>query len=302
MKNIETGYLESETSQIAKLVSSETSLEDRLEAVREIFPAERKEQIRLSADCDKHNRPVSYFRSMSYEELGNLLYRKEIAPSDRPDIEERFQKNIQSIQNVIKETIDRLPDDIQKKISSEVQFLFDNFTLENFTSFVQTKLPKGDFIGLHISKAEIWGNVMGLMSISVGAPALPPLDPPNGMPVVEMVIPAEDIVVYPLSDRYSFLEMSKEAGVKKMQADWIVDVYQGEEDFVERFVNNPDYPLKNFYGRIETDEGTKNNYSAYLALQDWKIAESISDFIPKSKLSEIDEKTANLDKPLIKSN
>ena len=131
MKNIEIGSLESETSQIAKLTSSETSLEDRLEVAREIFPAEKKEQIRLSADQDKHNRPVSYFRLMSYEELGNLLFRKEISPLDRPEIEERFQKNIQSIQNVIKEIVDKLPDDTQKKISSETQSLFNNFTLEN---------------------------------------------------------------------------------------------------------------------------------------------------------------------------
>ena len=310
MKNIEIGSLESETSQIAKLTSSETSLEDRLEVAREIFPAEKKEQIRLSADQDKHDRPVSYFRLMSYEELGNLLFRKEISPLDRPGIEERFQENIQSIKNVIKETIDRLPNDTQKEISSETQYLFDNFTLENFSSFVQTKLPKKDLIGLHVSKAEVWGNVMGLTSISVGAPVLPPhdlsqdkehlCDFSKSMPVVEMVIPADDVVIYPLSeDVHPLLEMSKETGVRKMRADWITDIYQGEEDFVERFVKNPDYPLKDFYGQVKTDEGTKNNYSAYSALQDWKIAESIADFIPKSKSSEIDEKTANLDKPLI---
>lgn len=292
-----------------KLTNPATPLEERIATTRQLFPEKRKNEFLERADTDSRERPVRYFRLVTYEELRMILNSIDINSTSNSYFQESFEKQSDEIKKALKYFLER--EGIYETFEKEFAELVGNFTLENYRNFVQHKLPKIMLYKLHISSSGggRFSGLTGLTSLSVDAPYQPPYDPSKerarnqeGLPVIEMVIPADQIHVHPLFKTMN-LEMEKEVDVTDIKPEWIVDVYNGTQDFAERFVKNPNSVL---YPLYEEKKEAKAFYGDYVStntmwdiLQDWKIKESIADLIPKVKEQDIDEDNPDLQQPFL---
>lgn len=115
-----------------------------------------------------------------------------------------------------------------------------------------------------------------------------------------MSIPSDQVYVHPLFKTMN-LEMEKEVNVVDIKPEWIVDVYNGTQDFAERFIKDESsvsYPV--YQEKKVKDQFLRDylgNNAIWDILQDWKQEESIADLIPTDKLSDIDEANPELQKP-----
>gem|GEM_PF-3025544 len=296
-----------ETNRVTVLIDPETLLEDRVKIVRELFPANRKEAMLAHASKDSKGRSVRYFRYMDYQELQALLTQGEITAADHPHAEKVFKEKRKEIQWALGHFLKK--QGLLEKFENDFKTLTENFTIENYRKFVQTKLPRVELFRLHISYpgADIFGGLTGLTSCSMGAPFMPPVEPtpkrpnPVGMAVIEMVIPDEEVYLDPYFKEWALREMEKEVMTRRLQKDWITTVYISERQFRDEFVRDPRSPLFPYFEpKIErfTDDWIVGPQPCDV-LQEWKSAESIAEFIPIAKLPEIDENNPILQKPLV---
>lgn len=290
--------------EVSLLTSKETSLEDRIKIVKELFPTERKEAILRSASRDAKGRAVRYFRVTTYEDVERLLAEGETTASGNPSNDKIFEKKKQDIKSSLRHFLEE--QGLIEKFAKDFQKLSEDFTLKNYRQFIQTELPRLELFRLQISMhgGGMYGGITGLTSCSVGGPLLTPKEPVpqkgyEGMPVIEMVIPDEEVLIHPLFKTLN-IEMEKEINTKRLKAEWITDIYLSEEDFTKRFILDKRVPLAPFYGRKTYARDGLPRYaeSAFDTLQDWKASESIADLIPVSKFKDIDENNLALQEPL----
>lgn len=304
MKTLESITGKNEQEKISLLTAKETSLEDRIKIVKELFPVERKEAMLRSASRDVKGRAVRYFRVTTYEDIEHLLTTGETTASENPINNEMFEKKKTHIKSSLRHFLEEQK--LMEGFAKDFQELSEDFTLKNYQQFIQTKLPRLELFRLQISVygGGMFGGITGLTSCSVGGPLLTPKEPVfqkeyKGMPVIEMIIPDEEVLVHPLFKTLN-IEMEKEVNTKRLKAEWITDIYLSEADFTERFILDKRVPLAPFYGRKTYARTGLPRYSesAFDTLQDWKASESIADLIPVSKLKDIDENNPILQKPL----
>jgi hypothetical protein len=122
-----------------------------------------------------------------------------------------------------------------------------------------------------------------------------------GMPVIEMVVPSQDMFVHPLDTDTPAREMEKEVNTTRIRAEWISDIYQGEKDFNNRFIQDPQTSTF-IYSDLPKNREGRDRYESYNAIEtlwDWKDGESIADLIPVSKLPELDPTNPILTEPLV---
>ena len=291
---------------ISRLTATDTSLEERISLTHELFPENHKREMLASADIDSKGRPVRYFRYMSYEELGAILNHAG-SLLENPKTAEIFQKNSK---NIIENLNHFLNDEkIFKLFESDFNILTKNVSLENYRKFIQCKLPRIKLFKLHLGFAGgHYSGITGLKSISVGAPFMPPCNPAEtrpedkeGLPAVEFSIPAKNVLAHPLFKLGVASEMEKEVNTIDLKPKWVIDIYNGTDDFAERFIKDPTSALNPQY---EAKKAKDNYY--YLSdgniwdiLQNWKREESIADLIPVNKMAEIDESNQDLQRPLL---
>ena len=307
MNNIEqSGVDYNRTSLINRLTNPGATLEERLGISRYLFPSERKAEMLRSADKDSKGRPVKYFRLVTYKELGRILESGSMNSANTPYLQELFMQQAADIQ---KSLLQFLQDEgLLEFFEKDLHELSDNFTLENYRNFVQKKLPRIKLFKLHLSPNGGGGKfigITGLVSLSVGAPYQPPSNPTGnrpGLPVIEMVVPSNEVHVHPLFKTMN-IEMEKEVDTTDIKPEWVADVYIGMEDFAERFIKdqgsvlNPLYKEARAKGRLVIDYvGPRDTWDI---LQNWKRQESIAELIPIDKLKDIDETNPDLQKPLL---
>ncbi len=289
---------------ISRLTATDTPLEEKILLTREIFPEKRKREILTSADTDKKGRPVRYFRLISYEELRAILNHPENKALENPRAAELFQNNSKRIKNALKSFLEQ--EDIYKQLEADFIALSENFSLDNYQNFVQRKLPRIKLFKLHIGAGGDFPGLTGLNSVSVGAPYQPPYNPAEtraddkeGLPVVEFSIPSDDILVHPLFKTMN-IEMEKEVNTLDLRPEWVVDIYNGTEDFSERFIKDPQSVLNPQYEarKKELIMDYIGEGNIWDILQNWKHKESIADLIPANKIDEIDENNPALQRPL----
>jgi hypothetical protein len=243
---------------------------------------------------------------MSYEELKGLLNHKGKGNFENPKTPEIFKKNSSEIQDDLEDFLKK--EKILESFNTYYKKLQENFTLENYRNFLQCAIPRIKYFKLHVGYAGArFSGITGLKSLSVGAPVQPPYNPlekrvefKEGLPVVEFSIPSDQVIVHPLFKSMA-IEMEKEINTLDIRSEWIVDVYNGTDDFAERFVKDKSSVLYPMF------ESKKDGYHmGYIydrdiwdILQSWKHTESIADLIPNSKLEEIDENNPILQKPLL---
>ncbi len=292
---------------ISKLTDKNTSLAERISLAKELFSDERKKEMIDSADMDNKGRPVRYFRTATYEELRAILNSDESNPLQNPLGKELFSKKANQVQNSLKSFLKK--ENIYEQFKKDFDELCSDFTLENYRKFVQSKLPRIELFKLHISAYGGGGftDITSLKSLSVGVPGEPPCDPSGGkpgFPVVEFSIPSDEVHVHPLFKTMN-IEMEKEVNTLILKPEWIVDVYNGTEDFAERFVKDPQGVLYTAYQQKKENGDFVMDYvgesSVWDILQNWKHTESVADLMPVRKLTDIDENSPNLQTPLIKN-
>ena len=291
---------------IEKLTDAGSSLSDRLRLARELFPQERKERMLQEAEKDAKGRPAAYFHIVSYDELRLILQKRELSALDQPALGTKFDIDI--LADSLRDQISQLDKPLRENIEQDFERLLANFTLETYMRFVLRRMPRKAAFELH-AKSGYYGNVQGLLSLSIGGPMLPPNIPnpspnaeyPGGIPVIEMIVPARELIISPLDTDTPSRESEKEVDVLTIKADWIIDVYQGEEDFNERFLNDPSSAPHAFSGLTKNRHGNDRfeSYNAMETLDDWKDAESIVDLIPISRLSDLDPDNPKLMLPLV---
>ncbi|MEK7567736.1 MAG: hypothetical protein AAB513_02340 [Patescibacteria group bacterium] len=294
---------------VAKLVASDTPLEEKIAISSQLFPERRKKERLETADIDSKSRPVRYFRMVSYGELESILNSTDENPLTNPAIAESFQRKINEIQLSLKRFLEE--EKLYDTLKDEFAELCANFTLVNYQHFVQYKLPRISLFKLHISPygAGSYLGVTGLSSLSVGAPYQPPSNPAEergtnkaGLLVVEFSIPSDSVYVHPLF-RTMNIEMEKEVNTRTLNSEWVIDVYNGTEDFAERFIKDsqnvlyPEYQHQVENGSVVLDYISER--VVWDILQNWKRQESVADLIPVTKLEDINPDNPNLQKPLI---
>lgn len=291
------------------LTHSDTPLEERINLTRELFPSNRKEELLAETNTDKRERPVRYFRLVTYKELETILASLDVNSIDNPYLQESFQKQSDEILKSLRYFLE--DEELYDEFEEDYKKLEADFTLDNYRNFVQRKLPRIKLFKLHISSkgGGRFSGITGLVSLSVGAPYQPPSDPSKervsnqeGLPVIEMIIPADQVYVHPLFKTMN-LEMEKEVNVTNIKPEWIVDIYNGTQDFAERFVKDPKSVL--YPGYVEKTKNDRHLID-YIStdkiwdiLQEWKNNESIAELIPKVKERDIDENNPDLQKPLL---
>ncbi len=290
---------------IERLTSRNSSLEQRISVARMLFPEKRKREKIVNSDIDSKGRPVRYFRRTTYGELQGVLMNIDgSAKSKHSDAEQEFITKKAHIQNSLKRFLEG--DGMYEKYESEFVELCSDFTLEHYLHFVQTTLPRIKLFKLHISEkgGGSYRGITGLYSLSVGAPHQPPSNPSfdrEGLPVVELSIPSDEVYVSPLFKTMN-IEMEKEVNTTKIESKWIVDVYNSTEDFAERFVRDPQSVLYSEYqaGLKSGDfsEEYLSDTAVWDILQNWTQKNLIADFIPAKKLPDIDENNPILQSPL----
>lgn len=256
-----------------------------------------------ATSIDAFGRPVRYFRQMRYEELDALLKNGEVRGDSKPGAKEEFERQKENLRQILTEKFNRLSPQISQQLASDFQSLMDNFTYNNYLTFLHTRLPRLALFELHATDTNA---LEGLVSLSVGAPILPPTNPrPNdprysaGIPIIEFVIPPDEVIIHPLTTNSPLREKEKEANTTTLKSDWITDIYQGENDFMARFVTAPDSPLFKYWGKEVTSEGfSRHAYDAFDTLSDWKVSESLEDYIPADKIDELDPNNPALRAPL----
>ncbi|MDP2668331.1 MAG: hypothetical protein Q8P07_00635 [bacterium] len=305
MNTVESNIGEKALEKASLFTAKETPLEEKIKIVRELFPAEHKETMLASASRDTRGRTVRYFRVTTYKDIERLLTLGETTASENSSNDEIFEKKKIQIKSSLARFLEELK--LKEKFAKDFQELSENFTLKNYQQFIQTKLSRLDLFRLQISMhgGGMYGGITGLTSCSVGGPLLTPKEPIpregyEGLPVIEMVIPDEEVLVHPLFKTLN-IEMEKEVNTKRLKVEWITDIYLSEKDFIERFVADERVPLHSFHDRSTymTDGLPRMSWSAFDTLQDWKRSESIADLIPVSKLKDIDENNPILQKPLV---
>lgn len=303
---------EQKKTKIERLTGLSASLEERIQISRELFSVARKEQMRNSADRDKHGRPVSYFRVMDYKELGSLLSGGIITPMDKPQIREVFDSSQGAAKHNLEREVGDLPYEIRESLKPELEKLYNNFTLENYIVFVQTKLPRVALFALHFSASRF----TGLIACSIGAPDSEPHFEParvekESRVVVEMVIPSDQIFLHLHSGPHTkvgwegddhFGKWEREVDLGAIKSEWVIDVYQDEEEFVERFIKNHEYPVFGFYQKsVRGGHWLKEEYATDI-LRNWSESGSLDDLLPENRLSDWNkQKEELLYKPLIES-
>ena len=303
----EISYFSHEQEPIAqlsrRLTAPDTSLQDRIRVAGKLFPEKRKRSLLASTEQDRHGRPATCFRVTNYPELAQLLEKQTITALSRPDLESSFLRDEQSIRHNLQRAIAQLSPQQAQALDREYNYLKDHFQLKNYALFVLQTLPRRVALELH-SRDGMSGNIQGLISLSIGAPFLPPLNPsdlrgdPTGVPVVELCVPPEQMIIQPLDG--GLREMEKEVDVLQIKAEWILDLYQGEEDFENRFIQDPRSVLHHFWGQGKTHDGYERmQWSAYDTLQDWKLTESVADLIPVSKIPELDINNPIYQRPIV---
>ncbi len=289
---------------IARLTAKDTSIEERITLTKELFPEERKREILANADVDSKGRPVRYFRDMVIEELEAILNHKESSPLENPLAGEQFLKKSIEIKRDLKYFLNK--EGIYDQFKDDFEKLASDFTLDNYKKFVQRKLPRIKLFKLHIGSEGGGGyiDITGLKSLSVGSPSQPPSrsDNKKESPVIEFSIPSDEVYVHPLFKTMN-IEMEKEVNTLDLKPEWIVDVYNGTQDFAERFIKDPKSVL---YSEYQKKEEARHVIIGYISenaiwdiLQSWKHTESIADLIPVKKLEDIDENNPNLQIPLV---
>ncbi len=294
-----------------KLTNPKTSLEERIAITRQLFPEKRKAELINMADVDSKDRPVRYFRLITYEELKRILSSMDLNSVNNRYLQESFNKKSDDIKKALRYFLES--EGIYEEHKQDFETLAVDFTLENYRNFVQNRLPRIKLFKLHISSSGggRFSGLTGLMSLSVGAPYQPPYDPSKerarnqeGLPVIEMVIPSEFIYIHPLFKTMN-IEMEKEVDVTNIKPEWIVDIYHGTEDFSDRFIKDSSSVLNHVYKEKTATNELLLEYigrnDIWDILQEWKQKESIAELIPKTKLSDIDETNPELLKPLISS-
>lgn len=290
---------------ISRLTAADTTLEERISLTRKLFPEERKREILTAADKDNKGRPVRYFRYASYEELHAILHHPQNAVLENPHATESFQKNSKQIKNILRKFLEE--EGLYEQFKKDFIELSDNFSLENYQNFVQHKIPRIKFFKLHIGPSGEFPGLTGLISVSVGAPYQPPFDPTGsstsskeGCPVVEFSIPTNHVIFHPLFKTLN-IEMEKEANTLDLRPEWITDIYNGTEDFAERFIKDPQSVLYPQYEakKSELVMDCVSERIIWNILQNWKHDESITDLTPVNKIAELDENNQELKKPLL---
>jgi hypothetical protein len=301
--------------EITELTNPHHLTNRRIEITKKLFPEDRKKEMLGSADKDKLGRPVRYFRFMTYKELKAILLSRDQELQDRIANDE-FIKKSKEIKGSLKNFLEE--EKIYEQFKNSFEALSLNFTLENYRKFIQCELPRIKLFELHISMYGGGGylGITGLRSLSVGAPYQPPADPSEergrdkeGLPVVEFSVPSDQVYVYPLfKSKTRNLEMEKEVNALILRPEWIADIYNGVQDFANRFIKDPQTVL---YGEYQNqkkqgnilefdDHDYINDTNVWDILQEWKQKESIADLIPKNKLGDIDENNPVLNEPLFK--
>jgi len=291
---------------ITKLTDPSTTLEERILASRELFPEERKREILARADKDRKGRPVRYFRGMSYEELGAILESNE-GLSVNLNSDKEFKRKQKEIQFSLKSFLQN--EGLYDELKLDFNELCSDFTLDNFSNFIRSKLPLVKLLKLHQTGSYLDSvDATGLKSLSIGSPVQPPLDPfkdKSGIPTVEFSIPTEEVVISPSSNNLGLQEREKEANVMTLKPEWIVDVYNGTQDFAQRFFNDPDSVLYSAYlEQKEKDSliqtlGYVGENSMWDILKKWIDSEKLADLIPTQKMLDLDGTNPDLQKPLI---
>jgi len=290
---------------ISRLTAIDTPIEERISLTRNLFPEERKREILTTADKDSKGNPVRYFRLVSYEELNAILNHPQNAVLENPNATESFQKNSKRIKDALRSFLEQ--EDIYIQSEKDFAELSDNFSLDSYRNFVQRKIPRIKLFKLHIGTGGDFPGLTGLNSVSVGAPYQPPYNPAEsraghkeGLPVVEFSIPSDDVIVHPLFKTMN-IEMEKEVNTLDLRPEWITDVYNGTEDFVERLINDPQSVLYPQYEakRSELTMDYIGEGNIWDILQNWKREESMADLIPVNKMAEIDENNPELQRPLL---
>lgn len=256
-----------------ELTDSETPIERRRALCKKLFPEEKKERLHQQASLDRKGRPVVYFRLVGADELNKIL-NDEVQSIDNPNVEKNYKDHGQWILSYLQRRLDPSMPGL-----AELQ---ENFTYENAMQFLYGKLPRKELARLH--KDGALGNITGILSTSIGAPMQ---DPTPKDVAIEMVIPDTEVLVYPTgTDNLSY---EREVGLTRIKKEWIADIYLGEDDFKERFLQNPTYPASAYFGKPETADGRRRSrYSAIETLQDWTNTETVEDLLPASKLPELD--------------
>jgi len=296
-------------SDFVKLTNPNTPLEDRILITRQLFPEGRKNEHLAEADTDTKERPVRYFRMVTYKELEMILISLDANSTSNQYLQDSFIKQSDQIRMSLKHFLE--DEELYDELKDDFQRLEEDFTLDNYRNFVQHKLPRIKLFKLHISSkgGGRFSGVTGLVSLSVGAPYQPPSDPSRertsnqeGLPVIEMVIPSDQVYVHPLFKTMN-LEMEKEVNVTNIRREWIVDIYNGAQDFAERFIKDPKSVLYPGYIEKTKDDRHIMDYISgdrvWDILQEWKANESIADLIPKAKEKDIDQNNPDLQKPLL---
>ncbi|EKD56631.1 MAG: hypothetical protein ACD_58C00131G0006 [uncultured bacterium] len=301
-------YHESEiidkNSLVMQLTSDGTSLEDRISITKKLFSEQRKQETLASADKDAKGKPVRYFRLLSCKELESILDVSKSKNLENPVTYNLFNENSETILHELESLLKR--EKVYETFKDDFGELNNNPTLQNYRYFIQHKLPRNILFKLHKGTAGgLFSGITGLKSISVGAPYQPPVDPciqstefKGGLPVIELSIPSNKIFVDngTLND-----ESEKEVDTLEIEPEWIIDIYNGINDFSERFVKKPDsslYPeYKSIKDKIYTD--SLDNGDIWKILSKWKDTESIANFIPTSKIDELDINNPIRNKPLL---
>lgn len=294
---------------ISKLTNTETPVKEKLTIVKELFPEDRKREKLALASVDSKGRKVRYFRRLTYAELGGILEGGEMSSLNNPEVKSLFEKQKIYIKSELIRFLEE--QNLLDGLKLELDKLFEDFTLENYVNFIQTKIPSLEFYRLQISASGggYFKGITGISSLSVGAPFGPPLDASidrsehkEGVPVIEMIIPAEEVHIHPLFKTMN-LEMEKEVEVLKINSDWITDVYLSERDLIERFAEDPNTVLFPFWGKEISHDGWPRRYetrhSIFDTIQEWKRSESIAELVPIEKLTDIDENNPKFKKPLV---
>jgi len=300
--------IETRGAKLERLTNPNTSLEERILLTRQLFPEQRKAELIKQADMDSKDRPVRYFRLVTYEELKMILASMDSNSTSSQYLQESFNRQSDEIKKALRYFLES--EGIYEEYRQDFEGLESDFTLENYRNFVQGRLPRIILFKLHISSSGggRFSGLTGLTSLSVGAPYQPPYDPSKervrnqeGLPVIEMVIPSGQIHVHPLFKSMN-IEMEKEVDVTDIKPEWIVDIYHGAEDFADRFIKDPSSVLDQVYKEKIADDKFLSEYisrnNIWDILQEWKRRESIAELIPREKLSDIDESNPELLKPL----
>ena len=282
----------SETA-ILQLTNKDTSREQRISLIKEMFPDERKREILTGADKDKKGRSVSYFRLLDNDELSAILTKKKITYKDNPDLEKKFNKNLTSILYQARSILENIPEnEHREKLIAELDAISANPILDDFVNFMQKRLARFDLFKFHTFAGAGWCNTSGAISLSVGAPMMMP----GGKEVAaEMIIPNQEIYIPPPS-MGRLREMEKEVLTTELKSEWIVDIYIDPEDLVERFMTDHNKSILSVY-----KEKQPNKYilpGPMDVLQEWKKREGVADLVPSVKAPELDIANPILKQPL----